>query len=203
MAGYSILSLSDIIAEKGEDFCREILSSFSCPLNRDVERFLTKRSAIDFAKQGVSQTFLVYASYRKENVLCGYFTIANKYIVVNKHSVSSTLRRRLKRFAMLSAAKDDLVIMAPLIAQLGKNYTNDYNKLITGDELLKMSEDQIRQAQKIIGGKVAYLECEDTARLKAFYTDNGYVEFGKRRLDKDERTEMCGTHLVQLLKYLH
>lgn len=203
MAGYSILSLSDIIAEKGEDFCREILSSFSCPMNRDVERFLTKRSAIDFAKQGVSQTFLVYASYRKENVLCGYFTIANKYIVVNKHSVSSTLRRRLKRFAMLSAAKDDLVIMAPLIAQLGKNYTNDYNKLITGDELLKMAEDQIRQAQKIIGGKVAYLECEDTARLKSFYTDNGYVEFGKRRLDKDERTEMCGTHLVQLLKYLH
>ena len=57
MAGYSILSLSDIIEEKGEDFCREILSSFSCPKNGDVERFLTKRSAIDFAKQGISQTF--------------------------------------------------------------------------------------------------------------------------------------------------
>lgn len=53
MAGYSILSLSDIIAEQGEDFCREILSTFSCPKNRDVEKFLTKRSAIDFAKQGI------------------------------------------------------------------------------------------------------------------------------------------------------
>ena len=203
MAGYSILSLSDIIAEKGEDFCREILSPFSCPLNVDVEQFLTKRSAIDFALQGVSQTFLVYASYRKENVLCGYFTIANKYIVVNKHSVSGTLGRRLRKFAMPSAARDDLVIMAPLIAQLGKNYSNDYNKLITGDELLKMAEDQVRFAQRIIGGKVVYLECEDVDRLKSFYSDNGYVEFGKRRLDKDERTEMCGTHLIQLLKYLH
>ena len=197
MAGYSILSLSDILAEKGEDFCREILSTFSCPMNDDVERFLTKRSAIDFATQGVSQTFLVYASYKKKNVLCGYFTIANKYIVVNKHSVSGTLRRRLRKFAMPSAEKDDLVIMAPLIAQLGKNYANGYSELITGDELLKMAEDQIRLAQRIIGGKVVYLECEDIDRLKDFYSSNGYVEFGKRRLDKDERTEMCCTHLIQ------
>ena len=203
MAGYSILSLSDILAEKGEDFCREILSTFSCPMNDDVERFLTKRSAIDFATQGVSQTFLVYASYKKKNVLCGYFTIANKYIVVNKHSVSGTLRRRLRKFAMPSAEKDDLVIMAPLIAQLGKNYANGYSELITGDELLKMAEDQIRLAQRIIGGKVVYLECEDIDRLKDFYSSNGYVEFGKRRLDKDERTEMCGTHLIQMLKYLY
>ena len=202
MAGYSILSLSDILAEKGEDFCREILSTFSCPMNDDVERFLTKRSAIDFATQGVSQTLLVYASYKKKNVLCGYFTIANKYIVVNKHSVSGTLRRRLRKFAMPSAEKDDLVIMAPLIAQLGKNYANGYSELITGDELLKMAEDQIRLAQRIIGGKVVYLECEDIDRLKDFYSSNGYVEFGKRRLDKDERTEMCGTHLIQMLKYL-
>ena len=198
MAGYSILSLSDILAEKGEDFCREILSTFSCPMNDDVERFLTKRSAIDFATQGVSQTFLVYASYKKKNVLCGYFTIANKYIVVNKHSVSGTLRRRLRKFAMPSAEKDDLVIMAPLIAQLGKNYANGYSELITGDELLKMAEDQIRLAQRIIGGKVVYLECEDIDRLKDFYSSNGYVEFGKRRLDKDERTEMCATPLSQI-----
>ena len=78
MAGYSILSLSDIIDEKGEDFCREILSFFSCPPNPDVEKFLTKRAAIDFAKQSIAQTFLVYASYKGKNELCGYFTIANK-----------------------------------------------------------------------------------------------------------------------------
>ena len=111
MSGYSILSLEEILEQKGEDFCREILSVFSCPHNVDVERFLTKRSAVEFAKQGIAQTFLVYASYQKKNVLCGYFTIANKYIVVNKHSVSSTLRRRLRKFAMPGAAEDDLVIM--------------------------------------------------------------------------------------------
>ena len=190
MAGYSILSLSDIIDEKGEDFCREILSFFSCPPNPDVEKFLTKRSAIDFAKQSIAQTFLVYASYRGKNVLCGYFTIANKYIVVGSHSVSKTTARRLRKFAMPNISDDNLVIMAPLIAQLGKNYMNDYRKLITGDELLKMAIDKVSAAQRIIGGKVVYVECEDIDILKKFYEDNGFVIFGKRRLDKEERGEM-------------
>lgn len=203
MAGYSILSLSDIIDEKGEDFCREILSFFSCPPNPDVEKFLTKRSAIDFAKQSIAQTFLVYASYRGKNVLCGYFTIANKYIVVGSHSVSKTTARRLKKFAMPNISDDNLVIMAPLIAQLGKNYMNDYRKLITGDELLKMAIDKVSAAQRIIGGKVVYVECEDIDILKKFYEDNGFVIFGKRRLDKEERGEMNGSHLIQLLKYLN
>ena len=203
MAGYSILSLSDIIDEKGEDFCREILSFFSCPPNPDVEKFLTKRSAIDFAKQSIAQTFLVYASYRGKNVLCGYFTIANKYIVVGSHSVSKTTARRLRKFAMPNISDDNLVIMAPLIAQLGKNYMNDYRKLITGDELLKMAIDKVSAAQRIIGGKVVYVECEDIDILKKFYEDNGFVIFGKRRLDKEERGEMSGSHLIQLLKYLN
>lgn len=203
MAGYSILSLSDIIDEKGEDFCREILSFFSCPPNPDVEKFLTKRSAIDFAKQSIAQTFLVYASYRGKNVLCGYFTIANKYIVVGSHSVSKTTARRLRKFAMPNISDDNLVIMAPLIAQLGKNYMNDYRKPITGDELLKMAIDKVSAAQRIIGGKVVYVECEDIDILKKFYEDNGFVIFGKRRLDKEERGEMNGSHLIQLLKYLN
>ena len=203
MAGYSILSLSDIIDEKGEDFCREILSFFSCPPNPDVEKFLTKRAAIDFEQQSIAQTFLVYASYKGKNELCGYFTIANKYIVVGNHSVSKTTARRLRKFSMPNISDDNLVIMAPLIAQLGKNYTNDYRKLITGDELLKMAIDKVSAAQRIIGGKVVYVECEDIDILKKFYQDNGFVIFGKRRLDKDERGEMNGSHLIQLLKYLN
>lgn len=202
MAGYSILSLKEIISEKGEDFCREILSTFSCPYNKDVENFLKNRSAIDFAQQGVSQTFLVYASYKKQNVLCGYFTIANKYIIVNKSAISKNLARRLRKFAMPGMPDDGIVIMAPLIAQLGKNYDNGYRKIIQGDELLKMALDKIQDAQKIIGGKVVYVECEEVDFLRRFYVDNGFVEFGRRQLDKDETSEMSGTHLVQLLKYL-
>lgn len=41
MAGYSILSLSDIIDEKGEDFCREILSLYLIQSNaQNICKFL-------------------------------------------------------------------------------------------------------------------------------------------------------------------
>lgn len=202
MAGYSILSLSDVLDEQGEDFCREILAVFSCPKNRDVEKFLTKRSAIDFARQGIARTFLVYASHEEKQVLCGYFTIALKYIVVNRYSISKRTARRLSKFAMPSNDAGTLVITAPLIAQLGKNYQNGYNELITGDELLSMALDKIREAQMILGGKVVYVECEDVDYLKAFYQSNGFVIFGKRALDKDEKTDICGDYLMQLLKYI-
>lgn len=203
MAGYSILSLADILHEEGEDFCRKILSQFSCPQNRDVEKFLTHRSAIDFAKQGVAQTFLVYASYKKQPVLCGYFAFALKYIIVNQHSVSNTTARRLRKFSMpTNDSGGSLVITAPLIAQLGKNYTDGYNKLISGDELLVMALDKIKEAQMILGGKVVYVECEDVDYLKQFYQSNGFVIFGRRKLDKDEKTDISGHYLIQLLKYI-
>lgn len=50
MTGYRVVNLHDLISELGEDTTARILSDFSCPLNRDVEFFLS-RKAIDFAKK--------------------------------------------------------------------------------------------------------------------------------------------------------
>ena len=201
MAGFSILSLADMIDVKGEDFCREVLSTFTSPHNKDVQRYITERSAIDFAKQRVCQTFLVFASYKGKPVLCGYFSIANKFIVVKTHRLSSALRRRLRKFAT-PAGPDEITITAPLIAQIGKNYTNEYNKLITGDELLHFAIGMIKDAQKVLGGKIVYLECEDRGALVNFYLNNGFVEFGEREMERDEKKDLYGTHLVQMLRYL-
>jgi len=200
VSGYSILSLGDILAEKGEDFCREILSCFSCPLNPDVEKFLTKRAAIDFEKQSISRTFLVYASYKHKKVICGYFTIANKFILVPKSAVPKTLGHRLRKFAIPQSPGGGFVISAQLVAQLGKN--NDYRHLISGDELLKMAIDKIVEAQRIIGGKIVYVECEDKPQLTQFYERNLFIRFGARQLDKDEQDEMAGAELLQYLKYI-
>jgi len=93
-------------------------------------------------------------------------------------------------------------LAAPLIAQLGKNYYNGYNKLISGDELLKMACDKVSESQRIIGGKIVYLECEDKVKLIEFYSSNGFVAFGKRKLDRDETEVMQGEYLIQMLKYL-
>lgn len=87
----------------------------------------------------------------------------------------------------------------PLIGQLGKNYACGYDSLITGDELLKMACDRIRRMQLDMGGKLAYLECEDTPGLIRFYEENGFYRFGNRNLDKDEPGQK--RYLAQMIKY--
>ena len=204
MIGYKVVNLTVFVEEIGEDTVKELLSDFSCPLNKDVEDFL-KHKAIDFAIQGWAKTHLVFASYKKEPVLVGYFTLANKYIRIsskflNKHS--SSLRRRISKFAPFDRDLEAYILSAPLIAQLGKNYTNDYNKLITGDDLLIEACDRISRIQFDLGGRFEYVECEDKEILKDFYKRNGFCEFDKRTLDPDETEKLDGNYLVQLLKYI-
>ena len=69
--------------------------------------------------------------------------------------------------------------------------------------LLSYACDTVKQAQALLGGKIVYLECEDKVRLLEFYRNNGFVDFGKRELEVDEKDDMEGKYLIQLLKYLH
>lgn len=199
-SGYKLVTLSGMIDALGERSAKEMLSRFSCPLNEDVETFL-KYKAIEFSKQCLSQTTLVYSSYKKEEVLVGYFTIANKYIIVKKDKVSKTTYKRLSKFGQEIPDLKQISIAAPLIGQLGKNFNGGYNKLITGDELLGIALEQVEIALKIIGGQIVYLECEDNTRLVDFYGRNGFKEFDRRPLDRDE-TNIKGQYLIQMLKIM-
>lgn len=201
MSGYTRVNLNEIISELGEDEAKNILSGFYCPYNTDVEDFL-KVKAIEFAKQGISQTHIVMASYKGDNVLVGYYTLSNKILNTSKKALSSKTKRRINRFAKYNNYVGGYAMPAPLIAQLGKNFQNDYNKLITGDELLKMACETVRAAQLLIGGKYVYLECEDKEPLVSFYSDNGFVNFGERQLDIDEEEQFEGKYLLQMIKYL-
>ena len=204
MTGYRIVNLKILVEEIGEDAASRILSDFSCPMNPDVENFLRKK-AIDFAKHGWSQTHLVFTSYKGQPVLVGYFTLANKYIKISSKYLgraSGTLRKRISQFATFDRALKEYILSAPLIAQLGKNYTNDYNKLITGSELLEEACKKIAKLQFDVGGKFTYIECEDKPKLVKFYSDNGFCIFDYRELDRDETASLDGDYLVQMLKYL-
>lgn len=56
---YIQINLSDLLEQLGEDEVKEILSSFSCPINADVENFLKER-AVEFSKRQFSKTHLVF-----------------------------------------------------------------------------------------------------------------------------------------------
>jgi hypothetical protein len=202
MSGYIGINLKEMIEQIGEVETKSILSDFSCPLNPDVENFL-KTNAIEFAKQGISSTYLVMASYQKKYVLVGYFTLANKFFCVDRDAFpSKRLRSRIAKFAQFDSTLKRYILSAPLIGQIGKNYSNSYNQLISGNELLKLALDKVHELQSIIGGKIVYLECEDKPRLLEFYSNNGFVNFGKRYLDRDE-TDLSGDYLIQMLKYMN
>ena len=201
MTGYNLLNIADMVKELGEIKTKSILSDFSCPMNLDVEDFI-KRKAIEFSKQFLTRTQLVVTSFKDQPVIAGYFAVCQKSILLKRNVLSSSLMKRVSKFGTFYNEQNCYIISAPLIAQLGKNYSNGYNSLISGDELLVIACQSIRKAQYVIGGKLVYLECEENQTLREFYSSNGFVEFGTRVLSKDEKGLLKSDRLVQLLKYL-
>lgn len=199
---YNVINLEDLYNSKGEKDTRNLFEDFECPLNKDVEYFI-KNKAIEFSKQGIAKTYIVSTSYKNKQVIVGYFSLTNKITEIKKNIISSKMRKRLARFAINDELNKSYSISLPLIGQLGKNYKNTYNNLISGDILLKLACDKIREVQKILGGKFVMLECEDKEKLKEFYENNGFVCFGKRNLEKDEREKNSGEYLLQMLCYLN
>lgn len=202
MTGFKIVRLMELIEEIGEDSAKAILSNFSCPLNPDVEKFLHTK-ALSFAAHGWAQTYLVFAPFQGNPVLVGYFALSVKTIGISRSAAkSNTTRRKIAKFATYDPHIEKYTLAANLIAQLGKNYHNGYNSLISGDELLYFACQKVALIQSLSGGRFVYLECEDVDRLHEFYSRNGFWEFDRRSLDKDE-TNIRGDYLVQMIKYLH
>ena len=182
--------------ELGEDELLQILSEFSCPMNPDVERFL-KYSSIEFTKKNQSVTYLVFSV--ADGKLLGYFTLALKPLTVRGETVSNTVKRKLLRISELDKKSDTYTMSAYLIAQLGKNYSEDDGKMITGAELLELAWDKIKATQYMFGGMVTFLEAENEEKLLSFYRNNRFSQFDTRQTisDTDEAHE-----LVQLLRLL-
>ena len=182
--------------EVGEPALVELLSGFSSPKNKDVERFL-KKSAIEFTKKNQSVTYLVVSA---EDVrLLGYFTLALKPLTVRGETVSNTVKKKLLRVSEWDEKSDTYTMSAYLIAQLGKNFTNGADKKITGEELLALAWDKIKEIQYLGGGVVTFLEAENEEKLLSFYRDNRFSQFDTRQTASDAEESH---ELVQLLRLL-
>ena len=201
MDGFVEINLRTYIDAVGDSEAKNQLASFLCPMNADVQEFLRIR-AFEFSKQGITQTHLVFASYQNEPVWVGYYSLTNKVITVKKSTLSATSAKRIAKFGTFNEQSHCYIVPAPLIAQIGKNYANGYHKLISGDVLLSLACAKVKQVQLDVGGKIVYLECEDHPKLLEFYARNGFCNFGKRLLDKDERDLLSGEYLIQMMKYL-
>lgn len=159
-----------------EQELHELLSSFSCPLNTDVEDFL-RNNAIDFTKKDQSITYLVF---NDENDLVGYFSLASKPISVMVDSVSKSMAKKLSRVSVLNKENNTYTASAYLIAQLGKNFALPEDERIDGATLLEFALETVQTVKYFLGGVIVFLECEDVKALMDFYMRNGFKYFASR-----------------------
>lgn len=179
----------------GENELKQVLSDFSCEKNLDVERFL-KQQSIEFTKKNQSVTYLVFEN--ENATLVGYFTITIKPISINASNFSNTMKRKIARVSELNEVDGTYTLSAYLIAQLGKNFSDNASKKITGKQLLQAAIDTIKELQYMAGGMVVFLEAENNDKLIKFYEeDNQFKKFSTRSGNSND-----GQELIQLLKVL-
>ena len=177
----------------GENDLKQILSEFSCDKNLDVERFL-KQQAIEFTKKNQSVTYLVFEN--ENAAFVGYFTITIKPISINANNFSNTMKRKIAKVSELNEMDGTYTLSAYLIAQLGKNFSDQTSEKITGKQLLQAAIDTIKELQYMAGGMVVFLEAENNDKLMQFYErDNQFKKFSTRSSDSEQE-------LIQLLKVL-
>ena len=141
-------NLSDLIEILGENETKSILSNFLCPLNKDVENFL-KNKAIEFSKRNFSKTYLVFweTDDKTEKELVGYYTLASKAIKIKRSAVHRREADKLGQHGAFNEKEGEYLVTASLIAQLGKNFSNGNDCLISGSDLLQLAMDKVKQVQ--------------------------------------------------------
>ena len=176
---YRTIYLNDIIKNFGKETAKEVLSDFSCPLNKDVEVFAHKK-AIDFEIAGISRTYLVVAQEGEEiHGICALYSIAPKSLYIEGNFSAA---RKRKLFGTTFTVGNP--INAILIGQLSKNFKNGRDKYITGEILMSLIVDCIKKVDILIPSVSVYVECEDNEKIRRYYERFGFELLGKNE-DKD------------------
>ena len=187
-----IINILDLMEEVGEDTVRDILSNFISE-NNEVEEFI-KNKAIEFAKRKWSITYLVSDSIKKE--LLGIFTLASKAVQVGTTTgLSNSIVKRINEFSIKNDNGVNIASTAYLLAQFSKNKGN--KEKLSGDQLLTESLKKLREVQTKVGGKLLWLECENTNQeALSFYQKEkfGFQQFNTRY------DEQSGVKYIQMIR---
>jgi hypothetical protein len=174
---YRTISLFDLQQQKiGKDEIMKVLSDFSCPLNKEVEHFMHNK-AYDFERVGLARTYLIYAYPNEDElpVLVAIYSLGQSHVEIN-----DDLNKNMKRKIFGTTYPMGKNIKTLLIGQLSKNYTNDNNQYITGDILMGLIFQRIKEIHTLFPSVVIHIDCEDKKELKKFYERYGFQLFKKQ-----------------------
>jgi hypothetical protein len=95
------------------------------------------------------------------------------------------MKKKIARVSEQNSENGNYSLSAYLVAQLGKNYKDKSNELITGKQLLNLAIQKIKELQYMVGGMVVFLETENTEKLIYFYeVQNQFKKFDVREVRK-------------------
>ena len=116
----------------------------------------------------------------------GYFTLAHKAFPICANALSRSKARKIERFARFDSTLEAYIASVFLVAQLGKHYAIDGGKRISGAALLQLAFDELKLAEREIGGEIVCVECSEGNKvLEAFYEKNGFFKAGCRVSESD------------------
>jgi len=159
-----IIPLRKLIAALPPEELSEIISSFSCKRDIDVESFL-KDEAVMYEKKHLSRTYLMFAEDASQE-LDAYFTVAVSGMNVSGPECSNELRKKMNI--------NDGFAQSYLIGQIGKR---DGGPSGLGRSALLCAMDTIIGANLKAGCRVVRLDCKPS--LIKYYTDSGFANTGK------------------------
>ena len=164
-------NLRKLLDEYEEIDIIEMLKNFksirTSGIKNDIEVFLQEK-AIKFEKSSISSTYIVFS---KNNKILGYFTIANRSLVIPKENfevLSKTQQKKLGNSAAI-LRNGDLMTSSFLLGQLGKNYSDGVKNLISGRELLTFAYNLFLKIKELINVKYIWLECQNEVKIISFY----------------------------------
>ncbi len=174
---YRTVSLYDLMRQKvGKETINKILSNFSCPLNSDVEYFI-QHKAYDFERVGLARTYLVYAQQSAKDipVLAAIYSLGQSNV-----EISSDLSRKMKKKVFGTSYPMGKNIKTLLIGQLAKNYKNGSDKYITGDLLMRLVFERIKEIHMIFPSVVTHIDCKNISALRRYYEKFGFSLFKQK-----------------------
>lgn len=170
-----IISLQFILKKTNNDivFVENILKEFKSRVKNTVEDFLHNK-AIDFERNSLSATHLIYDENGER--LLGYFTLANKSLIISKEDFEKMSKTEQKRFSQSGRILENgsCIVNSFLLAQIGKNYNILDSEYINGFDILDLSYSLLSVVKEIINTKYVWLECENNKSLINFYLKYGF-----------------------------
>lgn len=180
------IALSALIERVADDrdLLDQILSSFSCKQDDDIQKFLHTR-AVKFEELSKSRTYLICDEDQLNSedfcldqlIIYGYISLALKVLSVPE-TVDNKTRKELDGLSSKIHGERINDFSCYLIGQLSRN-SNVPKDSVSGSELLQFAYDIISDAVTAVGGRYMMIECHDRKELIQFYLNNHFSEISR------------------------